>query len=98
MAGRKRIKPNWGQRTIRLTVAFHTNRISKKAGYVVKREAWDTGTVVPHTNRAHGITPGRPVVHFNSLAELPFAIEKCLIAHGVKVRPGRRSQKYIATV
>ena len=97
MAGRRRVKPKWGDRTIQLRVLFHTNNISRKAGWVVKREAWDRGTVVPYTNEFHGIVPRRPVAHFNSLAEIPFAIEKCLIAHGVKIRPGQKSRKYLTT-
>jgi hypothetical protein len=92
---RKLVKPGPQERTIRLTVTFYTNRISKKSGYVVERAAWDTGTVVPHTNEAHRIAPRRPVAHFNSLAEIPLAIEKCLIAHGLKLKPGRRSRKYL---
>jgi hypothetical protein len=91
----KKNKPASGEATIKFTVAFFTDGIAKRAGKVVRRVCWDKGSVYPQANERHQIkSTGNPKV-FNSLAEIPTALQKTLIAHRIKVRPGSTSRKYI---
>jgi len=85
-----------GEATIKFTAAFFTNGISSKAGRVVRRVCWDKGSVYPQGNERHQIkSTGNPKV-FNSLAEIPAALQKSLIAHRIKIRPGSTSRKYLS--
>lgn len=79
---------------VELTVRFWTNNISKKRGYIVKKECWDSGMIYMHENLAHGISSGSPVP-FHSLLDLPAKIEKLVTKHKLKLHPGLRSRKYI---
>jgi hypothetical protein len=47
------------------------------------------------TNPSHGIKPGGKAI-FNSLLELPLAIERVLIQQGIQLHPGRRDRKYLS--
>jgi hypothetical protein len=95
MKNRKRIVAPHGQKMIELTVRFWTNNISKKKGYVVKREAWDSGTLYLHQNDAHGIRASG-ALQFYSLLDLPAKIEALITHNGIKLHRGKRSRKYIA--
>jgi len=97
MAKRTRIKPAPGDKTIKFTIAFFTNAISKKRGYIVRRECWDEGTVYPHRNKSHGIVSEGNPKPFNSFGEILSALQKSLIAQRIRVRPGSRSAKFIAS-
>jgi len=44
-------------------------------------------------NVTHGIEP-LDAVAFNSMAELPYAVEKLVIRHGIKLHRGSRSRKW----
>jgi len=94
MAKRIRTKARHGEKTVELTVRFWTNDISKKRGYVVKKECWDSGVVYLKKNRAHGITSDGQPVPFNSLLDLPSKIEEVLISHKIVLHLGDRSGKY----
>lgn len=94
MRTRRRTKAPYGQKMIEVTVRFWTNNISKKRGYIVKKECWDSGTVYMIENPAHGITSGN-LLQFHSLMDLPSKIEALFISNNVKLHPGRLSRKYI---
>ncbi|MDP1769704.1 MAG: hypothetical protein Q8L74_13015 [Nitrospirota bacterium] len=96
MEKRKRAIAPHGQKMIEVTIRFWTNNISQKPGHVVKKECWDYGVVYMPKNSAHRI-PSAPPVPFHSLLELLPKIEKLFIAHKVKLHPGKRSRKYLAS-
>ncbi len=79
---------------IEVTIRFWTNNISKKKGHVVKREAWDSGTVYLHENPSHGI-PATAALQFRSLLDLGTKIETLLIKENIKLHRGTRSRKYV---
>jgi hypothetical protein len=94
MAKRKSRIADYGDKTIKLTVAFWTNDISRKPGRIVKGEAWDTGFVYVQTNASHGLTnDGSSHVPFNSISEIPRAVGRVLVNNGVKLHPGGWSKK-----
>lgn len=95
MAKRKRVRAPYGERMIEISMKFWTNNISTKDGYIVKKECWDSGVIRLTTNKAHGIKQNGSPVPFHSLLELPRAIEKVVMTHGIKLRIGSRSQKYL---
>jgi hypothetical protein len=90
------VKPPYGQNTIRPTIAFFADQISKRKNRKLKAECWDTGFVYSITNEAHGIKSQVDKTAFNSSAEIPLAIERRLIQMGVRQHHGNRSKKYFA--
>lgn len=84
---RKRTMAEHGEKTIRITIRFWTNNISKKPGYVVKKECWDKGVVNVGTNKAHGLKMGKPI-HFNSFMDIPSKIARLLKMHNIKLHRG----------
>jgi hypothetical protein len=84
-----------GEKMIEVKVRFWTNNIAS-SGRVKPKHAWSGGVVRMERNATHGITPGKPIP-FNSLLEVATAIEKALIAHGVRIHPSKRMRKYVAT-
>ena len=92
----KRINAPHGDKTIKLTIAFFTNGISKKPGRQLKGACLDRGFVYGDRNRAHGIaTTGDGKAAFNSASELPRAVARCLIKLGIKQHLGSMSRRYI---
>lgn len=83
-----------GQRMIELKVRFFTNELAAK-GRVIPKEGWTRGVVRVTPNEAHGIESGDPR-HFNSLMELPAAIERVLIENGIVLHPTGKQAKYLA--
>lgn len=93
MAARRRIKANKNERMIEVKLRFWTNNIAKGRGYVRPKEAWSSGVVRIERNSTHGIRPGSPKP-FHSLLDVGAVVEKVLIAHGIKLHPSERMQKY----
>jgi hypothetical protein len=85
----------YGERMIEVKVRFWTNDIAEGRGRIVPKHAWASGVVRVKGNRAHGIRPAG-VVRFRSLLDLPGAIEKVLIDHGVELHTSVRMRKYLS--
>lgn len=88
------VKAKYRERMIEVKVRFWTNEIAGREGYIIPKHAWADGVVRMERNKSHGIVPANPRP-FNSLMEIPLAIEKVLIQHGVTLRCGRVMEKYI---
>jgi hypothetical protein len=87
-----------GERMIEVKVRFWTNDLTDNGtkGKIRPKHAWGAGIVRIKRNASHGIVLGKPVP-FNSLLELPGAIEKVLIEHGVKIHRSRKMKRYAPT-
>ena len=79
---------------IEVKVRFFTNNIAGK-GKVIPKRGWTRGVVRFKRNDVHGLKDGNPIV-FNSLMELPRAIEKLLIREGVVLQTVASMRKYIS--
>lgn len=77
---------------IEIRVRFWTNGIAERKGYVLPRHCRAAGTVHVTTNETHGLKDEHNL-KFNSMAELPAAIEKLMIGAGIKMRRSRREKK-----
>jgi hypothetical protein len=86
-----------GERTLTLKVRFWTDKIAEGEGQIVPRHVWGKGMVIVEANRSHGLNRTGEGVAFNSLLELPRAIEKALIAEKITVHPATRERKYLAS-
>ena len=84
-----------GQKMIEVKVRFWTDDIAETEGHVVAKNAWTAGVVRIGTHASHGIKPERPVPS-NSMGEIPAALEKVLIQHGIKLHPTHRMRHYLA--
>lgn len=82
-----------GEKMIEVKVRFWTNNIAGR-GKISPKKARSAGVVRMERNDAHGIKPRRPLP-FNSLAEIPLAIEQTLIDHGIVLHASRRMRQYI---
>jgi hypothetical protein len=60
----------------------------------VPGHAWTGGVVFVEPNESHGIARSRQGVNFNSMAELPLAIEKAIVRAGVTLHTTRRESQY----
>jgi len=78
-------------KTIRVNVRFTTNGLPKR-----KANYWSTGFIDVTADPARGIDSRSGTHPFNSLAEIPAALEKLLIKSGIKVHPSKKLKKYIA--
>jgi hypothetical protein len=74
-------------------VRFWTDDIPKK-GALSPKHAWTSGMVRVRANKLHGIKSSRPKA-FNSLLDLGQAIEKTILATGVKLHVSRGMKKYV---
>lgn len=81
------------EKMIEVKVRFWTDSIAPN-GDVMPKRAWAKGNVRMQRNETHGLR-GKPDVKFNSLLELPAAIERLLIAHGVVLHPSTKMRKYV---
>ena len=92
-----------GERMIELKVRFWTNDmtdeepVERGKGKIRPKHAWGSGVVRIKPNKAHGISTGK-VVPFNSLMEIPSAIERVLINNGVSIHRSRKMKKYAPNV
>ena len=84
----------WGERMIELRIRFWTDGLAGQNGSIRPKHAWSAGVVRMAVNEAHGISARHPRT-FNSLLDLPMAIERVLAEHGVKLHRSRRMQKYL---
>ena len=82
-----------GEKTIELSVRFWTDEMASEKGQIVPKHAWAGGMVHAVRNESHGIVSGEPVP-FNSLMELPLAIERVLLAQGIVLHAANQMRKY----
>ena len=82
-----------GEKTIELSLRFWTDEISGVKGTILPKHAWASGVVNVVQNASHGIKPADPIP-FNSLLELPVAIEKALLRHKIVLHPDGKMKKY----
>lgn len=75
-----------GEKMIEVRVRFWTNDLAE-GGRILPKHAWSSGAVYLRTNPSHGIT-SQEAVMFNSLAELPEAIQGALANGGVALHHG----------
>jgi hypothetical protein len=83
-----------GKRMIEVRLRFWTDDIAEKKGEIIPKHAWAAGMINVERNEVHEITPDK-WIPFNSMFEIPSAVEKCLIAHGVKLLASPKMKKYI---
>lgn len=83
-----------GQRMIEVKLRFWTDEIAEGKGQILPKHAWGSGVARIERNDAHGIKPAAPVP-FNSVLEIGTAIEKVLMAHGIKLHSSGRMKKYM---
>lgn len=83
-----------GEKMIEVKVRFFTDHIASGSGMIEPKHAWARGMVRICANQSHGITPGKSVP-FNSLAEIPSAIERILIQEKVSLSLSPRMEKYV---
>ena len=84
-----------GEKTIELRVRLWTDHLAPTEGQILPKHAWDSGTVDLPVNHSHGIASGEPVT-FNSLSELPAAVEEALISRSITIHRDKRSAKWLA--
>ncbi|HEX8200309.1 MAG TPA: hypothetical protein VF590_07465 [Isosphaeraceae bacterium] len=85
-----------GEKMISLDVRFWTNDIAREPGTVIPKHAWASGTVGLNRNESHGIGPSEPIP-FNTLMELPMAIETLLIREGISLHRNPRMRLYLGS-
>ena len=84
----------FGERMIELKVCFWTDGIAEGKGYIRPKNAWTGGEVRIVKNDSHGVVPIRGY-KFNSLMEIPSAIEKVLIKHEIQLHLYSKMDKYV---
>jgi len=90
----REVHPRYGKQTIQLSVRLYADDMDGRGNYWQKH-AWDRGTVYTIKNEDLGIESHQS--HFNSLAELPLAVEKLLIKAGVTIHTSVRGSKYLTS-
>lgn len=90
----KGTKAQHRERMIEVKVRFWTDDLAGEKGYIIPKHGWTGGSVQMDRNASHGIEPGKPMV-FNSLMEIPAAIEKALCHQHIKLHTLRRMADYI---
>jgi hypothetical protein len=71
------------EKTIKMKLYFFTDNFTEK-GKILPKHCWTKGTVVMEANKSHGIETGvQSECHFNSLDDIPAAIEHVMEAHGI---------------
>lgn len=86
----------WGKRMIEIKVRLWTDSIASGKGVIRPKHAWGAGVVRIDRNTEHGIVPGK-ALPFNSMAEIPSRIERCLMEHGIKIHLSSRERRYIVS-
>jgi hypothetical protein len=87
-------EPKHGEHMIEVKVRFWTDSLAGPKGSVKPWHGWTSGAVRLSANEAHGIVPAKAVM-FNSLAEIPRAIERALIANRVILHHADRDRRYV---
>lgn len=85
-----------GQKMIELKVRFWTDEIAEEPGKIIPKHGWTGGVVRLKTNKAHGVADVDPIP-FNSLLDLPAAIERLLIREGIVLHATDRTAKYTSS-
>ena len=93
MPTRRSVVPDKNERMIRLTIRLWTNNLTRRKGHIRPKHAWSSGVVKLEPNTSHGIKGGRPHV-FRSLPELGSALEKSLIAGGIRLHASKKTKRY----
>lgn len=93
LEGIEPVKAKHGEKMIELRVRLWTDQMAEGEGEIVPKHAWGGGTVAIESNPSHGIRSGEHI-HFNSMAQLPAAIERALIDSKVVIHKSRRERKY----
>jgi hypothetical protein len=88
-------KAQAGDRTLKLSVVFFTDKLAQGNGRVRPKHAWAAGMVALAANPSHGVAGGRSVP-FQSLLDLPAAIEKVLIKRGIRLHANWKMKQYMA--
>jgi hypothetical protein len=95
--GRPGIVAPHGEKTVVVRVRFFTNDIAKEDGHIVPGHIWSGGRVEMEANEAHGIaSDSSQNVPFQTLAEIPAAIEETLRRFGMRVHPAGTLKKILA--
>jgi hypothetical protein len=81
-----------GNKTIELRVHFWTNGIAPQKGEIEPGHCLASGSVHVTTNEAHGLKD-KHQAKFNSMAQLPAAIEKAMILAGITMHTSRLETK-----
>lgn len=81
-----------GNKTIEVRVHFWTNGIAAREGEIKPGHCLASGSVHMTTNEAHGLKDKRQA-KFNSIPQLPAAIEKAMISAGITVHTSRLETK-----
>ena len=82
-----------GEKMIEVKVRFWTNDLTDEKGKILPKHGWSSGEVRIKANSSHGIKP-QDFALFNSLMDLPVAIENVLVQHGITLYPSTRMKKY----
>jgi len=77
---------------IEVRVRFFTDTHAP-AGQILPKHGHAVGEVRLAKNAAHGIHPGKPIM-FNSMSEVPYAIERALRDHEIKMHMSSRERRY----
>jgi len=91
------VEAKHGEKMITLSVRFWTDGIAEEEGKVLAKNGWVHGVVRMDRNDSRGIEPGKPIP-FNSLLEIPLAIEELLIRKGVTIWLNSKMKKYVSSV
>src|SRR5690242_11074474 len=91
--GSKPVQARHGEKMIEVKVRFWTDDIADK-GEILPKHGWTSGVVRIEGNTTHGIKPSKPRP-FNSLLDLPLAIERVLLDYGIVLHPSRKMSKYV---
>jgi hypothetical protein len=81
-----------GEKMIEVKVRFFTDGLAPD-GQILPRHGYAAGEVRVTRNPSHDIRPGEPVM-FNSMAEMPYAVEKTLRDHNIKIELSSRERRY----
>ena len=86
-----------GERMIEVKVRFFTDGIAKRKGEVISGHGWTKGVVRLTPNETHTIDKNNRPIPFNSLMEIPFAIEKLLMRDGITLFVSKKYLRELQT-
>jgi ASC-1-like (ASCH) protein len=81
-----------GQKMIEVRVRFFTDGHAP-SGQILPKHGHANGEVRIARNPSHDIRPGEPIM-FNSIAEMPYAVERALRDHNIKIELSSRERRY----
>ena len=85
-----------GNKMISINISFWTDGIATQEDRIVPKHAWTGGVVKTVRNDSHGIKTSADPIPFNTLMELPSAIEKLLIREEIMLHLNSKMRKYIS--